>query len=319
MKGIFDSGLGSGSQATYAYGVSAFKNFLVKTRLTHMSSKISYKLFLQFIAYLVSERKLAFNTICVYINAVRDWTVSKGRRDPLDVSGTKLRVYKKFLQGVRRHTKSRRYYKLPFKKREMRLLINALPRCGFARELQILLKAALLTAFFGCLRVSEYTCTNTNSNTFLRKKDVKFIRDSRNKLSRVKLRLRRTKTTQFDSNTFVDIFPSNSEYCPVKALYQYSQFVSNYDFNQAFFWASSQPLTATRFNSLLRTVVICTGMNPVRYSSHSLRSGGATVAADNGTPSWVVQRLGRWKSDCYKIYVRSIKNSINTAQAKMSL
>lgn len=320
MKSLFDSGLGTGTKATYTHGVSAFSNFLLATRLMHVS-KISHNLLLQFIAYLVSDRKLAYNTICVYINAVRDWLVSSGRRDPLDVSGTKLRIYKKFMQGVRRQTKSRRHYRHPFKKREMRLLLTTLPMCGFTKEMRVLLKAVLLTAYFGCLRVSEYSRTNTNSDTFLRTRDVKFIRDRRGKLSRVKLRLRRTKTTQFGSNTFVDLFPSNDiEYCPVEALYQYSNLCRIIvDKNQAFFCSASQPLTDSKFNRLLRTVIKCAGLDPARYSSHSLRAGGATVAADNGTPSWVVQRLGRWKSECYKIYIRSTKNSINIAQGKMSL
>ena len=301
--------------------MSAFKNFLLTTNLSTLSAYVTHTILLQFIAYLVSERKLAYNTVCLYINAVRDWTVSNGYRDPLDISKTKLSIFKKFLNGVRRHTISRRHYRLPFRKREMRLLLEATSRCAFTEHVQYMFKAAILCAYFGCLRVSEYTLTKFNTDTFLRRKDVKFIVDNQGKLSRIKLRLRRTKTTQFGSIIYVDIFSAaDKRYCPVHALFRYNQYFNQtHDMDSPFFHTSSQPLTNRKFGSLLKTVVEYAGLDSKRYSSHSLRAGGATVAADSGAPSWVVQRLGRWKSDCYKIYIRNMKNSINRAQSSMAL
>jgi hypothetical protein len=37
---------------------------------------------------------------------------------------------------------------------------------------------------------------------------------------------------------------------------------------------------------------------------HSLRSGGATALAEDGVPETIIQGLGRWSSDAWKIYIR---------------
>ena len=39
-------------------------------------------------------------------------------------------------------------------------------------------------------------------------------------------------------------------------------------------------------------------------SSHSLRIGAATTAAAAGYPKWMIQKLGRWNSDCSRTYIQ---------------
>ena len=55
---------------------------------------------------------------------------------------------------------------------------------------------------------------------------------------------------------------------------------------------------------LLRLV----GIDLTAYSGHSFRIGGATSASLVGLKDYEIQMLGRWKSDCYKTYVRSPLN-----------
>ena len=46
------------------------------------------------------------------------------------------------------------------------------------------------------------------------------------------------------------------------------------------------------------------GVDPSKFGLHSLRSGGATSAANNGVNDRVFQRHGRWKSaEAKNIYV----------------
>jgi hypothetical protein len=42
-----------------------------------------------------------------------------------------------------------------------------------------------------------------------------------------------------------------------------------------------------------------------RFSGHSLRAGGATDLANNGVPHYLIQSIGRWSSDAFKIYLRN--------------
>ena len=60
------------------------------------------------------------------------------------------------------------------------------------------------------------------------------------------------------------------------------------------------------------------GLNKKFYSAHSLRSGAATTAACRGVPAWLIQKLGRWRSGCYKIYIPNPTRAISLAQKAMS-
>lgn len=37
-------------------------------------------------------------------------------------------------------------------------------------------------------------------------------------------------------------------------------------------------------------------------SSHSLRRGGATYLAAANLPDWLIQEMGRWRTDAFKLY-----------------
>jgi hypothetical protein len=43
---------------------------------------------------------------------------------------------------------------------------------------------------------------------------------------------------------------------------------------------------------------------PKSIGGHSLHAGGATALADAGVPTHIIQALGRWSSDAFKIYIR---------------
>ena len=43
---------------------------------------------------------------------------------------------------------------------------------------------------------------------------------------------------------------------------------------------------------------------PASISGHSLRAGGATALAEAGVPPHLIQAMGRWASDSFKIYIR---------------
>ena len=264
------------------------------------------------------ELGLSYNTITLYVSAIRDWASDSGLEDPLASHSFNQRRYKKFMRGVRRFCRARIRVRLPLKKREMVRVLKAIPNSGLEQKERTMLKAAILMAFYGLLRVSEYTFSAAKASTCLRRRDIRFIKSSDNAGFRVKLRLRCTKTSQFENSTFVDIFPTNTQLCPVQAIYDYYQLNHGMHSQQPFLWSAGRPLSSARFNKLLRIALQNGGLNPKLYSSHSLRSGAATVAANKGVPEWVIQRLGRWKSQCFKIYIKSIKNNVRLAHKAMS-
>ncbi|OWZ21318.1 hypothetical protein PHMEG_0004152 [Phytophthora megakarya] len=60
-----------------------------------------------------------------------------------------------------------------------------------------------------------------------------------------------------------------------------------------------------------------TGQDPRDFSSHSLRSGGATHMYRAGTDALTIQFHGRWVSDTFKIHIRLCKESVAKLSSDM--
>jgi hypothetical protein len=49
------------------------------------------------------------------------------------------------------------------------------------------------------------------------------------------------------------------------------------------------------------------------YNGHSFRKGGAQSLAEANVPSDTIQAMGRWTSDCYKLYISTPQHAITSA------
>ena len=67
----------------------------------------------------------------------------------------------------------------------------------------------------------------------------------------------------------------------------------------------SAPASAQSYRTLIKRSVASIGLDPSKYSGHSLRAGGATDLFAQGTPYYVVKKMGRWESDAALLYFRS--------------
>ena len=47
------------------------------------------------------------------------------------------------------------------------------------------------------------------------------------------------------------------------------------------------------------------GEDPSEFGTHSYRIGGATALFAAGADPTVIRTMGRWSSDCYRLYVRA--------------
>jgi integrase len=61
-------------------------------------------------------------------------------------------------------------------------------------------------------------------------------------------------------------------------------------------------LTGSAFAKRIKKWVGELGLDPVDFSGHSLRRGGATALMLAGVPPHLIQLQGRWVSDCWKRY-----------------
>ena len=77
-----------------------------------------------------------------------------------------------------------------------------------------------------------------------------------------------------------------------------------------FRWRSGKPLLYKDVAVTVKNLMQRIGECPVRYSTHSLRIGGATALADAGCPDVIIQTMGRWSSTCYRLYCRTSFDSV---------
>ena len=72
-------------------------------------------------------------------------------------------------------------------------------------------------------------------------------------------------------------------------------------------------LTYALYNDAIKKTAAKAGFNPVRFSTHSCRIGGATLLAAAKHPNHYIQRAGRWKSLAFLNYIRWAVSSMNAA------
>ena len=69
--------------------------------------------------------------------------------------------------------------------------------------------------------------------------------------------------------------------------------------------ATNEPLTYDYMHDMVKKLMQRIGEDPTEFGTHSLRIGGATAMFAAGASETVIRTMGRWSSDCYRLYVRA--------------
>ena len=77
-------------------------------------------------------------------------------------------------------------------------------------------------------------------------------------------------------------------------------------------------LSRDRLSFQLRSLLDNVGIESSSYISHSFQIGAASSAAAAGLPEHLIQRMGRWTSECFKTYVRSNIQVLQSSVCRMS-
>ena len=71
-------------------------------------------------------------------------------------------------------------------------------------------------------------------------------------------------------------------------------------------------LTTRRVREWTAALVASIGLDPSQFGAHSYRIGGATALFAAGAEPTIIRTMGRWSSDCYRLYVRAcFKQTLN--------
>ena len=168
---------------------------------------------------------------------------------------------------------------------------------------KVMLWAAIITAYFGFLRVSEYTSshkTKFDPTSTLLFEDLYLEEDMAH------INIKASKTDPFRQGVSIRLAANDSPtLCPVRALKEYVSLHPTQS-GPLFTFQNNRYLTRKDMNHLLQD----TTDGLANTTSHSLRIGAATTAAAMGCPKWLIMSLGRWTSDCFRRYIRISKHTI---------
>ncbi|XP_046573043.1 uncharacterized protein LOC124281076 [Haliotis rubra] len=128
--------------------------------------------------------------------------------------------------------------------------------------------------------------------------------------SHMLLFIEKSKTDVYRDGAWLVIGRTGTKLCPVECLERYLQAASInpqsdvYIFRNVTKYAgqyelrrSNKPMSYTRLRDIFLEALTPFVSDIKRYGSHSLRSGGATAAANNGIPDRMFKRHGRWRSE----------------------
>ena len=167
-----------------------------------------------------------------------------------------------------------------------------------------LFKAASLITFFGALRISEVVASGKEdrSRVALQWQDVTVLD------GKVQIFIRRSKADQKGKGIRVELGQcSIGDICPVKATQMYLE-VRGSGTGYFFQHTDGSPLTRFQFWKLTDLALNKVGVTGLKFGTHSFRIGAASTAAALGYSSDEIKRLGRWSSDCFRRYVRTLPN-----------
>ena len=69
--------------------------------------------------------------------------------------------------------------------------------------------------------------------------------------------------------------------------------------------ANGSAFVTDDIRDIVRQICIAIGLDPMLFGAHSLRIGGATALFAAGADPIHIRTMGRWSSDCYRLYVRA--------------
>ena len=289
----------SSTQATYSSGVKRFLNFCMEHGVQPLPAD---KRTLVYFAAALSQ-SLSTPTIKVYLSAVGSFHRRQGFKDPTHHNPQ----LKMVLRGTQQANLDRPSHpRQPITRAVLhRLLYQVRYSCKLHKHDKRMLTAAFLLAFFGFLRVSEFTIPSRsrfNPRTHPTKASISCKRKY------YAFTIKASKTDQLHQGHKIYICRSHEKFCPYSAMQKY---IGHFPHSPAvgaqplFTFRDGSPLTRHSCLKHLRRFLHKAGYLPQDFNTHSFRIGAAMSAAHSGLPAHQIKLLGRWKSKAYCRYIPS--------------
>lgn len=261
------------------------------------------------------QEKVQYHTAKLYLAAIKNFYLEHN----CPIETTQMLQLHRILKGFKRTSDIKRRKREPITISILSQFCDLL-KPALSEDLDtVMLWASFTLAFFGFLRVSEFTSPPPGkAGPSLSVHDVSFIPNIENPTS-ITVQIKQSKTDPFREGTSLTIAKSKSHVCAVEALREYLLQRNPENGQEPLFTLKTgEALTRTVVNSNLRSLLLCLGYKEKHYAPHSFRIGAATTAAAAKLPPWLIKTLGRWRSDCYEIYIRTPRSIIDSVPATLA-
>lgn len=290
---LISNSVSANTKGTYKCGLEKFRNFRQTYRLLD-NWPVPIADLLSFIAYL-SWQGLKASTVSTYIASLSYTHKVNGFTDT-----TTSFLVVKAKEGLTRTQGGRPAdIRSPITLPMLTKLIHNLQFVCNNRYEQALFTAAFALAFFGLLRISEFTSPTSKQAS---PKALQLLDVTLNPAF-MKVLIRWSKTDQRGMSVPLHIPCHAASYCPVRSMQNYLHQRPRSEGTQLFIHSNLRPLTRFQFNAVLKRSLHFADI-PSHIRSHSFRIGGATYLSQQGLSDTKIMAMGRWKSGVFSRYIR---------------
>ena len=235
----------------------------------------------------------AFSTVATHTSGISYVHKILSVPDPTD------NVMVKCLLNAVKKESNKRLELLPI---SLDMLCEILPFCDVLFNSyydKCLFKTILLLQYHCCARIGEMVVSHKNDRNTLKTTELSFDRFGRLTVDFVYY-----KHGQEECSQALIIEPTNDRFCPVAAVRHYLTIRYAGKNDILFIDQGGTPIVREIVSKALKNLIISSGLEANRYDTHSLRMGRACQAASEGWTETQIKRLGRWKSNAYRKYLR---------------
>jgi hypothetical protein len=263
---------------------------------------------IKFVLWLAYDRNLNSNSINTYLAGIRQAHLNKGIAAPVIRSErVNLLLKGKANADLIKKKEDKQQRRQPITPDLLKLIkarINDL-------QLPLVDKRMLWTVtallFFGALRGKEILCNSVlefDPQFVLCSQDICVINE-RSEM-KLQLKIKAPKENKKGEDTIVDIFQADPAICPVSAFVKWRALEPIWEWDQpAFRWSSGKPLTPANVNKVLRECLDGYVHGADRwFTTHSFRSGAASMMAVMGYSDTDIKAMGRWSSKAFEAYIK---------------
>ena len=302
MKSYLNANIAARTRTAYRKKHKLYKQFCTKLRF----KRYSQRSMCMFVTHLADFMKYSY--ILQHVSAIKHYR-KRFRKEQ------KMRYLRQVMHGIKRSIgeMTTRPKRLPITPKKLRSIKQKIQNSTHSDHERKMLWCACLFAYYGFMRVSEYTSPkrwdHDPQSRVLLMKQVVYGKNN------IHIHLKKSKTDPTQRGTDITIARNNTKLCPLRALKKYIK-ARGTEKGPIFQFENKSFLTPQLFNKFIKSVL------PARshgvYSSHSFRIGAASTAAAKNYPDYMIKQLGRWTSDCYMSYIKTNKKLISNVSRDLA-